>query len=127
RRDEDAVRARGHDLALQLVGVGRARDCFEQGVAAKYHVLDRALGNRRQRENDRETFHYEPPRALAAGIGAVRVFAPSRSRSLFPSEFASASAAAADGSETATVTGMLAEAVSNRSGARPTSSTRRPR
>ena len=105
-------------LLLELVRLGGARARLEDGAAAEEQVLDRALGDRGEREHDRQALHaYQPPAALAGGIGAVRPRPPSRSRSIFPSVFASASPAASEGSESATVTGMLAEARSSPSGA----------
>ena len=93
---------------------------LDRGAAAEDEMLDRALGYRGQREDDRQAFHaYELPRSLAGGIGAVRPFPPSRRRSILPSEFASASPATSEGSDRATVTGMLAEARSSPSGASP--------
>src|SRR5581483_11362655 len=127
-REEHRFCARSQHLLLELVRLGGARARLEHGGAAEEQVLDRALGDRRQRQDDRQTLHaYEPPCALAGGIGAVRPVAPSRSRSILPSELASASAAATDGSVRATVTGTLAEARSRPSGGSPTASTRNPR
>ena len=115
-------------LLLELVCLGGARARLEHGRPAEEEVLDGALGDRGQGEDDRQPLHcYEPPCALAAGIGAVRPLAPSRSRSIFPSEFASARAAATEGSGRATVTGTLAEERSSPSGGSPTVSTRSPR
>jgi hypothetical protein len=113
---------------LELVRLADAGEGLHGGLRTEEERLDRALGDRRQREHhDGRLDAHGPPPSLAGGIGAVRARPLSRSRSSLASELASASALASDGSGSASVTGIKAAELSSPLGGAPTASTSSPR
>ena len=90
-REKDGGRVGEQHLLLELVRLGGARARLEHGPAAEEEVLDRTLGHGVSASTTGRRSTPISLRALAGGIGAVRARPPSRSRSIFPSVFASAS------------------------------------
>jgi hypothetical protein len=56
-RDKNCLDLGENRVALELVGVGRARAWLDERGSSEEKTFDRALGYGTQREDDRQTLH----------------------------------------------------------------------